>query len=165
MSELIDSIEGIETTTIVDKRGTPHRYETVPFPAADGFNLMSRIGTIIGGPLGELINAVKGSSGDVDVRKLVSDPGAVDLDALDGSALGMGLQGVAQAIVAQGGSQLLLTILRNTTRDKVRLAKASEFDRAYAANYGELFKAVAWVLKVNFSDVFDLMGNHTGPAT
>lgn len=44
---------------------------------------------------------------------------------------------------------LIASVFKHTTRDGNALGKQREFDKAYSGNWGEFYKALFWVVKVN----------------
>jgi hypothetical protein len=131
------------TTTIPDAAGTPHEYITTAFPTSKGYDLLLEIADISSGPVGAAIStfiAMAGAEGDtVEIPDLTQ-----------------AVQSIPRVLAAKGGSAFLLRLLRNTNRENEKgemlpLREKVNFDVAYASNYLELFRAVAWVVEVNFA--------------
>jgi len=124
--------------TINDDEGNPHSYVCIQHGAREGFTLLPRISTVVSGPLGQLAEASGGSDGDTSL-----------LDAqISGTAVAEALSKLSEALVAEGGVQLLLDVLKYTTRDGQKVEAV--FDQAYQGNYGELLSAVIFAMKANF---------------
>lgn len=104
-------------------------YETTQFAAMKGMRLAVKLAKTFGGGIGEAAAGGVESVMDMDVAKVV------------------------QAIVAnldeESTPTLILDLLSTTSRNGVLLNKEA-IDKVYAANYGELFKALQFVLEVNF---------------
>jgi len=132
-------------TTISDSEGQEHEYMTVAFPTSEGTDLLLTLGQIVGGPFGYAIKSMFSLSGSDEM----------DLD-VDLSQLPTIIERIPQMLVKEGGSKLIQKILSKTRRCNgdgkwVALKEQRHFDSVYASNYVEMFKAIAWVLEVNFA--------------
>lgn len=130
------------TREIEDAQGDAHVYVVTEFGADEGFDLAMDLVSIVGDAISSVASA------------LVLDQGA---------ALGMAAMRIAAKVQEKGGSALAKRILRDTTRDGKKLApnvkgegdeKVWTFNAAYRANYGELLRALAFALEVNFKSFF-----------
>lgn len=76
-------------------------------------------------------------------------------DTLDLSrGIGSVISGFGRAILERGDAEFVARILRMTARDGEKLADMAAVRTAYAGNLGELVQAIAWVVRVNWSDFF-----------
>ena len=145
-----------QNITLTDADGQDHRYGCRLHPAGEGFRLMNDLAAIVGGTLGKLLSGA--AQGEPGGEELGDD---VDL----GSAIGM----IPRLISLKGEDKLLRRILRYTSREDTpdangrpimqKLKSDRDFDQAYAGNYGEMFDAVGWVLKVNYGPFFEGIGS------
>lgn len=130
--------------TLVDRDGATHEYITDAHPATEGEAIVLQLAALAPEPLLAAIDSLKGSIGkslDEDVSTLLEQA----LDQVDWSALGGPL---ASALSRMDGQALRRAILKHTMRDGKRLA-GDAFEKAYARNYGELFRAVVEVCRFN----------------
>ena len=119
---------------------------TVAFPSSEGMDLLLTLGQIIGGPLGYMIQSI---------FSLSEAESESDFD-LDLSQLPSIIEKIPQVLAEKGGSKLIMQILSKTKRCNGQdqwhnLREQKHFDAIYASNYLEMFKALAWVLEVNFA--------------
>lgn len=121
-----------QETTIKDDEGTEHRYHTVMFGASDGFTLKMRLGKILGVGLGGALEFTIGSG------------------SLDSGHISQAGPAIFNQILAEGGPAFLRELFRHTSRGGAKLSEKTAFDVAYQGNYGEMYEALLWVLKVNF---------------
>ena len=168
-------------TEITDKWGTTHKYQTVPLPFDKAIDLKLDILKIVIRPLGDAFGELLGSaSGLGEAESLggapsasggpeeahVDDPGDsfdVTTDSVDWSRLGELLEQLPERLIAAGGSRLLARILHDTSRisppaeegeksKRLQLRDPKARDAAFSAgNWPECYKAVAWILGVNYS--------------
>lgn len=133
-------------TTLDDSQGNEVQYMTVAFPTSEGTDLLLTIGQIVGGPVGYMIQSffsMAESGEDMEV----------DFDL---SQLPEIVERIPRLLVEKGGSKLIQKILAKTKRcngegNWQALKEQRHFDSIYASNYLEMFKALLWVLEVNFA--------------
>lgn len=104
-------------------------YETTQFPAMKGMRIAVRLAKTFGGGIGEAASGGVESVMDMDISKVV--------------------QAIVGNLDEEATPQLIVDLLSTTKRNDVQLTKEA-IDKVYAANYGELFKALQFVLEVNF---------------
>lgn len=142
----------IETFKISGKdreTGEPveHTYVVAKHGGTDGIAVIDKMLELGAGPI---ISALFGAMS-------LSESGGVKEDLrgalgkIDPSAMASALQ---QGLRASGGLKVLAPMLLKHTRRNGVLLTAAEIDIAYAANYGELIKALSKVFEINgFFDV------------
>lgn len=142
---------------LFDAKQEAHSYIITPHAGSEGARLCMRvlaiagepIGRIVGSKLGDLIGAFQGANIDLDsplegeFKKLADQLKDVEID------LGIVVRDVQTAIAALGDEAFFLTLLKYTYRDGKPVAKPSNFDQFYQANYVELFQILWHVIRVN----------------
>lgn len=103
-------------------------YKCTQFPAMTGMRLAVKLAKTFGGGLGAVSGDIA-SVMDMDVSKVVN--------------------GILENLDEEKTPQLISELLSKTERNGVFLT-TDVIDKVYAANYGELFKALQFVLEVNF---------------
>lgn len=83
-----------------------------------------------------------------EVAELLGDT----LDLTHG--IGSVIAGFGRAILERGDAEFVARILKRTARDGVKLDSMEAVRGAYEGNLGELVQAIAWVVRVNWSDFF-----------
>jgi len=133
-------------TIIQDKEGNEHVYVMTEHPGREGLRLMQRILSQAAHPFGLVLAAF---------QKHGSLPEGVD-DLLDDKFDAQPLGQALEVLVTNLGDNIDIfqECLRYTRRDNMELSGGFAFDNAYQANYMELFRAVYWVVKCNFGDIF-----------
>jgi hypothetical protein len=154
MSRKVDATQRIE-----DDFGEEHDYYVTMHPAGEGFRLLVRLTRIIGGMLGRAWGALSPS----DVGEKMAEVASMLDQGIDGEGVAQAFERLSQQILDEGGDVFVRDILRHTARDGQKLSSAGVFDAAYMGNYGELFGALYFVLKVNFGPFFaKRLGGSTG---
>lgn len=126
-----------ETKQILDDAGKPHAYTVFRFGAREGFALQPRIAKAIGDAGGALIDGLKGIGGsalDADVAKV------------DGASIGRAVTLLAERVASDG--DLAMDLLKYAIRDGKQVPEV--YDEVYAGNYGELYRALFWIVEVNY---------------
>lgn len=129
---------GIETRSkTID--GT--KYTVTQFPARLGFRLKIRLARLLAPAIGPLLGGVDASNlsklADVDVNSAMTGKGFASLfETADPDVL----------------LDLVLELLRDTRREGHEIDEAL-FDREFAANYGHLYKVLAFVISVNYANL------------
>ena len=141
-------IELQANTKIKDALGVEHDYMTIKFGSEVGTGIFLRLAKVVAGPLSEFLLSV-----DLGATESVLD--------VDVSGLGRAIADFPSRLLAEGGFSFLSEILRQTKRgrtdpstgrvDWADLKDRHNVDRVYAGNYPELFRAVSWVVLVNFA--------------
>lgn len=125
------------------------RYSVTQFPARRGLHMKVRLARLLAPSLGPLLSSL----GKTDLRnaaKLLNaeiDPGMV------GKAFGS----LFQTADPDDFINLVMQLLADTRREGHEIDEAL-FDREFAANYGHLYKVLAFVLDVNYSNLLKAGG-------
>lgn len=157
---------------LTDAQGVSHEYRVVPYPAAYGVDLGPTLLTILAPLLGGIAGLATSGAGEgarEDAARMLAElesGGAAGgaqsssfMDAeIDGEALERVLMTFARELASAGGSGLLMRLFKGVTRSNPaapeergqNLWTQAGFNAAYTQNYGEMFKAVAEVIKANF---------------
>lgn len=123
-------------------------YTTTVFPARQGMVMQARIARLLGGLFSGIGSLGRGEQAEDED----APPGG---KALRVEELAGVLQGL-EKLNPQEFSDLAYDMLAHTTVNDVGLHAV--YDTHYAANYGELYKAVGWVIDANFGHVFGAGG-------
>jgi len=140
-------------TKIADMYGRLHGYTCRPLGFDDALDLGLELAALAGGPLG---TAFKGLLlGNEDPIELGADDKTDDMM----SQIIQGLSALPEQLIARGGSALIARVLAGVIRigeddqGKVKqdLSDKDDRDAAYGGgNMAEAFRAVKWVLEVNY---------------
>lgn len=164
-------------TTITDDYGEPHVYKLHCHPAGEGFDLLPVVVSIFAESLGEILSALdlgglgamsddiqrQAASGELTAQEVIAAESGggklanlLDLE-LDGEKLGQAVSKLCQKLISIGGTALAKRLLKYTTRydgQGRHGQKVNEnFDSIYQANYGELAKALWFVVESNWGGV------------
>lgn len=115
-------IDRTPTTTIRDRSGQEHKYTTTLLPVGEALPL----GAELIGLLGETFDLSRG--------------------------VGSALSGFASGLLTRGHEKLILRLLDGVARDGDKVTEQHNFELAYAGNFGELLRALEWVIEANFGD-------------
>lgn len=128
------------TREIKGDDGTAHAYSVTPFTARVGVNYFGTITDAFGGSVFDRVlqAAMDGWEGDDGLRR--DSPEIVALASE-----------CARRIVDRAEPAIVLELLAETERDGLPLRNEAAFDQAYRANYGELERALAFALEVNYA--------------
>lgn len=109
------------------------KYEVTAFGARQGYRLQSRIAAIFAPALKEMAGGLKGG---LDAE--------IDLAAFGGGAAAL----VAKLVDMDPDGKLIVELFERTQRDG-RVLNEVAIDDVFAANYGEMIKALIFVIEVN----------------
>lgn len=136
-----------------DRNGELHEYEVGYHTPSEGTRLALTILSCLAEPGARLIQEVLpridkiqdlGLSGDMDVSEAI--PAVVKaLDGLDIAAVGVDVAQVLRNLEPA----LVKACFSKTKRDGKYLAQDQNYDEAYAGNWGELYKALMRIVRVN----------------
>lgn len=128
----------MDSSNVVTKTIDGHEYEIAPFLGMRGWQMQMKLGKMIGPALKEAIGALpKGS-----VKSLMS----ADIDpSMVGGAVTAFIDALASG---DPDGKFAAQLLSQTQRDGVALNE-STINKAYSANYGEMFKALIAVVVAN----------------
>lgn len=129
-----------------------HKWTVCPFPARRAIQLKVRLAKVAGPAIGELLPTL-GAFGKDDKSP---DSAQVDVEA----AL-LTLPKVINALAANLSEdmfvQTILDLMELSSRDDNVITEAY-FDAEFAGNFGEMYKALGFILKVNYSDFLKGLG-------
>jgi len=146
-------------TMIADRDGVEHDYVTIPFAFDNAINLKLKILKIIVRPLVEGIQEFAGFAKLARAGEMTDG----ELDAMSDARFGEIVDQIPERLILAGGADLLAEILKDTVRTTpgagpdgqklvLRLGKPAARDQAYSGgNWLEAYRAVAWVLAVNYA--------------
>lgn len=118
-----------------------HDWEVTPWDGMHGVRLQARIARLVGPALGAM-----GDAGSF----LESDVGAV-------------VSALADRIDEKDTPQLIRDLLHGSFVDGKDVTIDRVFNEHFAANYAELYQGLAFILRVNFGDLFQLAAAIGGP--
>ncbi|MBE0434622.1 MAG: hypothetical protein IBX56_02325 [Methylomicrobium sp.] len=121
----------------INKTIDGENYEIAPFAAVRGYRLQLRLGKIVGPAIRA---ALSGSDGDIN------SIGDINLDAATIGALIGAL--IEELSVNDQNGELLIELFSQTQRNGILLT-APNIDKAYAANYVEMGKALFAIIQAN----------------
>jgi len=163
-------------TQIKDDKGVAHSYATQLISFENGYPLQEELLAIVGDFSGKLFDVLKvpisgsvaagvdakSNGEDVDagaVESFLDSEVTVDmLVGLNGTKGGEMIESFVRHIQKAGGMSFIKRLMAGTIRDNIAFNKEGAMD-CYSGNWGEFYKAVFWVIKVNFG------GALTGPFT
>jgi hypothetical protein len=146
----------IHQTVIPDDDGVDHDYTATTLPTEDGCRLALQIADVLSGAAGSALTAISGilrsvAGGKVtaaEAQALVSrDLDLSSLASLPGRLLTAGGPGLMRAMLA---GVKRATTAEDGTRSAADVGKPDGFNDAFAANYGELARAISWVVEINY---------------
>ena len=118
-----------------------HEWEVYPWDAMHGIRMQARLAPVVQAALG----STKGSDlMNMDVAEVVS--------------------GLLGAIDDERTPKLIRDMMHGVRVDGQDMSMDRPFNDMFAANYGELYQGLYYVLQVNFEDLFTMAGSITGPA-
>lgn len=118
-----------------------HEWEVYPWDAMHGIRMQMRLAPVVQAALG---SAKGGDLMDMDVAAVVS--------------------GLLGAVDDQRTPQLIRDMMHGVRVDGQDMSMDRPFNDMFAANYGELYQGLFFVLSVNFGDLFTMAGRIGGPA-
>jgi hypothetical protein len=119
------------------------KYTCTQFPARRALKLKTKLIKLIAPSIFTGIGAAQG-------------PNILDV-SLDSPLLGKAVEMLVSRLDEDDMVRLILEMLSSTRRDGKELTEG-HFDMVYAGNFAELFKALFFVLEVNFGSFFQEMG-------
>ena len=130
-----------------------HKWTVCPFPARRAIQLKVRLAKAIGPAIAELIPAL-GALGK-DAPAADATPEANTDAAL--SAFPKAMACLAENLGEEEFTQTILDLMELSSRDDTTITP-EYFDTAFAGNFAEMYKAIWFILKVNYSDFFKGLG-------
>ena len=133
-----------------------HKWTVCPFPARRAIQLKVRLAKALGPAIAELIPALgalgKGDPTPDDSAPEAKDKEEVNIDAAL-SAFPKAMDALAQNLGEEQFTQTILDLMQLSSRDDTAISE-TYFDAEFAGNYGEMYRALWFILKVNYSDFF-----------
>ena len=117
-----------------------HKYAVMQFPAMTGLRYAIKLVKMIGPSLAKTADGAGSLSSLMDK----------DLSSMSVSGA---VESLTERLDDVGTAQFILDLFQSTHRDGVILNQGN-FDSAFSANYGEMLKALAFVLEVNYGGFF-----------
>lgn len=137
-----------------------HKWTVCPFPARRAIQLKVRLAKVLGPAIGELIPALgevgKSDKGNGDDKGEDGDNAEANTDAAL-SALPNAINALAANLSEEAFVQTILDLMELSSRDEAAITDAY-FDAEFAGNFGEMYKALGFILKVNYADFFKGLG-------
>lgn len=143
---------------LTDAAGVEHDYSMTLHPAVPGTDLLLRLLSCAGEPLGTILSMLVGMAGGAEETE--DGKVAVDVSALANADLqkaGPALAQLSASILKEGGVKLFREVMDYTVRDGKKLSDDNTFNEAYRGNPGEMFAAFAWCVIMNWGAII------TGP--
>lgn len=134
-----------QTFQITDGDGQPVTYLVIPHPWSEGLAISTRL-------MAAGVDGLAGAIQFKDIIDAIMADKSADLKGMLTSAINPGalLEGVKNLLMAPDSARFIAAILRYSTRNGVPLERAGVVDlSAYQGNYGELWRAVYEVIRVN----------------
>jgi hypothetical protein len=144
-----------QTTTINE-----HKWTVTPFPARPAIRYKVRLAKMVGPAIGELIPAL-GNVPLIDQESDNRDDGQREADADDHIGIDLALIPKAISSMAEHVDEdmfvdTLVELMSMSTRDDTQITP-EQFDIIFAGNDAELYKAIWFILKVNYSDFIGMV--------
>ena len=118
-----------------------HEWQVYPWDAMHGIRMQARLAPVVQAALG----SAKGADlMNMDVAEVVS--------------------GLLGAIDDERTPKLIRDMMHGVRVDGQDMSMDRPFNDMFAANYGELYQGLFYVLQVNFGDLFTMAGSITSPA-
>lgn len=116
-----------------------HEWEVYPWDAMHGLKMQARLAPIVRAAVG----SANGDIMDMDVAQVVS--------------------GLLEAIDQEETPRLIRDMMHGVRVDGQDMSMDRPFNEMFAANYGELYQGLWFVVEVNFGDLFSMAGAIGGP--
>lgn len=136
-----------------------HKWTVCPFPARRAIQLKVRLAKAIGPAIAELIPAL-GALGKDDPGDAKDQDAKADVEASTEAALSAfpkAMACLAENLGEEEFTQTILDLMELSSRDDTQITP-EYFDTAFAGNFAEMYKAIWFILKVNYSDFFKGLG-------
>lgn len=146
----------IHQTVIPDDEGGEHDYTATTLPTEDGCKLAIQAADVLSGVAGSALTAIAGIFRSLAGGKVTP----AEAQALISRNLDLTcVASIPAKLMSAGGPTLMRSMLagvkRGTTaedgtRTAADVGKLDGFNDAYAANYGEMARAIMWVVEINY---------------
>lgn len=126
---------------------------TVNFDGRSGIRYQVKLIKILGPGLAKVVFSFIKTSGIKDVKLLNLLNTEFDL-----SVIGDGISNLLTTMDEDSTFELVMNLVSTTRVDGKELSNTAVFDNLFAGNYGLLYKILAFVLEVNFGNLFNMDG-------
>jgi len=130
-----------------------HKWEVTPWPGMYGLKMQAKIAPLVSGVVAPMINAMGSAKGGGDPMDALL---TMDVDSVVAKLL--------SHIDETQTPALIEAMLYGSFVDGRDITSTNVFNEHFQANYGELYKGLAFVVKVNMGDLFS-MAESTGSPT
>jgi len=137
-----------------------HKWTVCPFPARRAIQLKVRLAKAVGPAIAELLPALGAMPGGKDADKGADKDAPKDADkglGLDLSVMPKVISALASNLGEEESVQTILDLMALSSRDDTAISP-DHFDNVFAGNYGEMYKALWFILKVNYADFIKGVG-------
>lgn len=129
-----------------------HRWEVTPWPGMYGLKMQAKLAPLVSGVVAPMVSAM-------GTAKQGADP----LDAL----MNMDVDSVVSTLLSHIDEtqtpQLIESMLYGSFVEGRDITSANVFNEHFQANYGELYKGLAFVVQVNMGDLFSMAASTGHP--
>lgn len=129
-----------------------HRWEVTPWPGMYGLKMQAKLAPLVSGVVAPMVSAM-------GTAKQGADP----LDAL----MSMDVDSVVSTLLSHIDEtqtpQLIESMLYGSFVEGRDITSANVFNEHFQANYGELYKGLAFVVQVNMGDLFSMAASTGHP--
>jgi hypothetical protein len=132
-------------------------YKTTPFSAFEALKLKTKILKLISPAIGRILGSIQGKGKNVFDSKL------------DGEQIALALQNFFSELTEEQYEEILRKVLQNTQSEITIEGKkkifplndpnSAGFDLTFKGHLLDVYKVIVFVLEVNYSDFFGLMGD------
>lgn len=125
---------------------------TVNFDGRSGIRYQVKLIKILGPGVAKVVfSFIKTSGKDVKLLNLLNTE-------FDLSVVGDGISNLLSTMDEDSTFELVMNLVSTTRVDGKELSNTAVFDDLFAGNYGLLYKILAFVLEVNFGNLFNMDG-------
>ena len=126
-----------------------HTWEVQTWPGLYGLRIQARLKPVLAPIASVAGQASKSGGGGSSLETLLS----LDVEKVASQLL--------EAIDEQETPRLIFDMMQGVSRDEYDLGTEANFNRAFSGNFLELYKGIAFVLEVNFGDLFSMVASTT----
>lgn len=133
-----------------------HKWTVGPFPARRAIQLKVRLAKMAGPAIGELLPTLGSLA---PVGKPCDDDDKTTEEQIDAALLAVprAFDRLAQNLSETEFTQTILDLMKLSSRDDNAITE-EYFDIEFAGNFGEMYKALGFILKVNYADFLGGLG-------
>lgn len=129
-----------------------HRWEVTPWPGMYGLKMQAKLAPLVSGVVAPMVSAM-------GTAKQGADP----LDALMNMDVDSVVSTLLSHIDENQTPQLIESMLYGSFVEGRDITSANVFNEHFQANYGELYKGLAFVVQVNMGDLFSMAASTGHP--